>query len=83
MLVLHGLADKITSPAMSKALYHGAASADKTFIGYEGAWHSLWFEPATTVDTVLSDIVEWLSVRATARARLHHDDVITRRAQAR
>ncbi|PKA57688.1 hypothetical protein AXF42_Ash016734 [Apostasia shenzhenica] len=65
--VLHGEADTVTDPEVSRALYRRAGSADKTMKIYPGMWHGLTSgEPDHNVDAVFSDIVAWLDDR-TAR----------------
>uniref|UniRef100_J3M6C3 Serine aminopeptidase S33 domain-containing protein n=1 Tax=Oryza brachyantha TaxID=4533 RepID=J3M6C3_ORYBR len=39
--ILHGEADTVTDPEVSRALYERAASADKTIKLYPGMWHGL------------------------------------------
>jgi acylglycerol lipase len=39
--VLHGDADTVTDPEVSRALYERAASADKAIKLYAGMWHGL------------------------------------------
>ena len=61
LLVIHGTADAITDPAGSRALYHRAASADKTLALYPGLYHETFNEPSGT--QVLHQIAEWLGER--------------------
>ncbi|CAN0926020.1 Caffeoylshikimate esterase [Linum grandiflorum] len=61
MLILHGDADIVTDPFVSKSLYDKAKSLDKTLKIYKEAYHSLLEgEPDDTVLQVLDDIVSWL-----------------------
>ncbi|KAL6621251.1 hypothetical protein ACP70R_033683 [Stipagrostis hirtigluma subsp. patula] len=63
--VLHGEADTVTDPEVSRALYERAASADKTIKLYPGMWHGLTAgEPDENVESVLSDIIAWLDERS-------------------
>jgi caffeoylshikimate esterase len=63
--ILHGEADTVTDPEVSRALYQRAASADKTIKLYPGMWHGLTAgEPDENVDLVFSDIVAWLDERS-------------------
>uniref|UniRef100_A0A0E0L1K0 Serine aminopeptidase S33 domain-containing protein n=1 Tax=Oryza punctata TaxID=4537 RepID=A0A0E0L1K0_ORYPU len=63
--ILHGEADTVTDPEVSRALYERAASADKTIKLYPGMWHGLTAgEPDHNVDLVFSDIVAWLNHRS-------------------
>ncbi|XAR61340.1 2-acylglycerol O-acyltransferase [Bertholletia excelsa] len=62
--VLHGEADTVTDPEVSKALYKLASSEDKTIKLYPGMWHALTSgEPDDNVEIVFSDIVAWLDKR--------------------
>ncbi|KAJ3705071.1 hypothetical protein LUZ61_008776 [Rhynchospora tenuis] len=64
-LVLHGSADQVTDPAISKALYEEARSEDKTIKLYDGMFHSLLFgEPDENVALVRQDILTWLNARS-------------------
>ncbi|GMH30860.1 hypothetical protein Nepgr_032703 [Nepenthes gracilis] len=59
--VLHGEADIVTDPEVSRALYEKASSRDKTMKLYPGMWHGLTSgEPDHNIEIVFSDIVEWL-----------------------
>uniref|UniRef100_A0A0E0GZ60 Serine aminopeptidase S33 domain-containing protein n=1 Tax=Oryza nivara TaxID=4536 RepID=A0A0E0GZ60_ORYNI len=63
--ILHGEADTVTDPEVSRALYERAASADKTIKLYPGMWHGLTAgEPDHNVHLVFSDIVAWLDRRS-------------------
>lgn len=60
-LVLHGEADTVTDPEISKALYERASSRDKTMKLYPGMWHGLTSgEPDENVEIVFRDIIAWL-----------------------
>jgi len=64
-LVLHGLADRVTDPMLSKALYDDSCSRDKNIRLYEGMWHNLTCgEPDENVDRVFNDVIEWILERA-------------------
>ncbi|KAJ8749574.1 hypothetical protein K2173_026223 [Erythroxylum novogranatense] len=70
--VLHGDADTVTDPEISKALYAQAGSKDKTIKLYPGMWHSLTMgEPDENVDVVLADIVTWLDKHTDHEASKH------------
>ncbi|KAK2649488.1 hypothetical protein Ddye_016977 [Dipteronia dyeriana] len=59
--VLHGEADTVTDPEVSKALYTQAGSRDKTIKLYPGMWHGLTSgEPDDNIDIVFADIIAWL-----------------------
>ncbi|XP_073300012.1 caffeoylshikimate esterase isoform X1 [Primulina huaijiensis] len=64
MLILHGAADKVTDPLVSKFLYENASSQDKTLKLYEDGFHCiLEGEPDDRILNVLGDIVTWLDSR--------------------
>lgn len=68
MLILHGAADKVTDPQVSKFLYERASSKDKTLKLYEGGYHSiLEGEPDDRILKVLSDIISWLDSRCSMK----------------
>ncbi|XXG65227.1 hypothetical protein AAC387_Pa05g2983 [Persea americana] len=61
LLVLHGAADKVTDPLVSKFLYEKATSKDKTLKLYEEGYHSiLEGEPDDRILEVMDDIISWL-----------------------
>nr|GMD64005.1 caffeoylshikimate esterase [Ipomoea batatas] len=63
--VLHGEADTVTDPEVSKALYKQASSKDKTIKLYPGMWHGLTSgEPDDNIEIVFSDIISWLDKRS-------------------
>ncbi|XP_072951243.1 caffeoylshikimate esterase [Typha angustifolia] len=63
-LVMHGSADEVTDPGVSRALYEAARSDDKTIRIYDGMLHSMLFgEPDHNIDLVRSDILAWLNQR--------------------
>jgi alpha-beta hydrolase superfamily lysophospholipase len=62
LLVLHGTADTLTSPAGSEAFVSRAGSADKTFKACEGAYHNLFAD--TNREEVFDDIAGWVVARA-------------------
>ncbi|KAF0905971.1 hypothetical protein E2562_008993 [Oryza meyeriana var. granulata] len=65
-LVVHGSADEVTDPAISRALYDAAASKDKTIKMYDGMLHSMLFgEPDENIERVRADILAWLNERCT------------------
>ncbi|KDP28165.1 hypothetical protein JCGZ_13936 [Jatropha curcas] len=60
-LVLHGDADIVTDPEISKALYEQASSKDKTMKLYPRMWHGLTAgETHENVSIVFADIIGWL-----------------------
>jgi len=63
--VLHGEADTVTDPEVSRALYERASSSDKTIKLYPGMWHGLTAgEPDDNVQLVFADIIAWLDQRS-------------------
>lgn len=69
--VLHGEADTVTDPEISKALYEKASTRDKTLKLYPGMWHALTSgEPDCNVDLVFADIITWLDLRTADPASL-------------
>ncbi|KAJ0017871.1 hypothetical protein Pint_10688 [Pistacia integerrima] len=68
-IVLHGSADVVTDPSVSRALYEEAKSEDKTMKIYDGMMHSLLFgETDENVEIVRRDILSWLNGRCEERA---------------
>ena len=64
-MVLHGKADGVTDPSVSKELYEKASSADKELILYDDAYHALLEgEPDEVILGVLGDIVSWLDAHS-------------------
>lgn len=63
--VLHGEADTVTDPEVSRALYERASTVDKTMKMYPGMWHALTSgEPDENIEIVFSDILSWLDKRS-------------------
>jgi len=62
LLIMHGTADTLTSPAGSLEFYERAAVADKTYRPYEGACHNLFVE--TNREEIYDDIAAWIHARA-------------------
>ncbi|KAL5726123.1 acylglycerol lipase [Ranunculus cassubicifolius] len=61
MLILHGEADILTDPSVSKALYEKASSSDKKLLLYKDAYHSLLEgEPDEVIFRVFGDLLSWL-----------------------
>ncbi|KAL4652116.1 hypothetical protein ACB092_01G209900 [Castanea dentata] len=61
LLILHGEADIVTDPSVSKALYEKARSSDKKLNLYKDACHSLLEgEPDEMIIQVFNDIISWL-----------------------
>ncbi|XP_051128723.1 caffeoylshikimate esterase [Andrographis paniculata] len=63
-IVIHGKADVVTDPEVSRELYESAKSADKSIKIYEGMMHSLLFgETDENIAIVRGDILKWLKDR--------------------
>ncbi|CAN1120177.1 Caffeoylshikimate esterase [Linum perenne] len=61
LLILHGEADVVTDPSVSKALYEKSSSWDKKFTLYKDAYHSLLEgETDEMIFRVMDDIISWL-----------------------
>ncbi|XP_074582411.1 caffeoylshikimate esterase-like isoform X2 [Curcuma longa] len=74
--VLHGEADTVTDPEVSRALHERAGSADKTIKLYPGMWHGLTAgEPDDNVEAVFADIIGWLDRRSFCRVREWEENV--------
>ncbi|XP_039116212.1 caffeoylshikimate esterase [Dioscorea cayenensis subsp. rotundata] len=68
LLILHGAADKVTDPQVSKYLYNKACSEDKTLKLYEESYHSiLEGEPDDRILEVINDIISWLDSHSTLK----------------
>lgn len=61
VLIMHGTADRIASPAGSQNLYDGASSTDKTLKLYDGLFHELVNEPEK--EMVMNDMLAWMEAR--------------------
>lgn len=66
LLILHGTADTLTSPQGSFEFYERAASSDKGYRSYEGAYHNLFVE--TNREEIYDDMAAWMAARATRPA---------------
>ncbi|XP_059670583.1 caffeoylshikimate esterase isoform X2 [Cornus florida] len=66
LLILHGEADVVTDPSVSKALYEKASCSDKKLNLYMDAYHSLLEgETDEMILRVFGDIVSWLDEHST------------------
>jgi acylglycerol lipase len=61
LLILHGTADRMVTPAGSQQLYDRAATPDKTLKLYDGLYHELLNEPEK--EEILAEMVAWLDAR--------------------
>ncbi|MBK8987015.1 MAG: alpha/beta hydrolase [Chloroflexi bacterium] len=66
LLLIHGTADAITSPADSRRFFDNAASPDKTYIAYDGGYH----ESHNDIhhQQVVADLSAWLLERVNKSA---------------
>nr|WGU24035.1 caffeoyl shikimate esterases 6 [Crinum x powellii] len=65
LLILHGEADVVTDPSVSKALCEKASSVDKKLRLYKDAYHALLEgESDEMIFRVLDDIITWLDEHA-------------------
>jgi alpha-beta hydrolase superfamily lysophospholipase len=62
-IVMHGDADTVTCPTVSKHLYERGKSTDKTFKTYDGAYHVLIAEPDGVAERVIADAAAWILAR--------------------
>ncbi|XP_047164420.1 caffeoylshikimate esterase-like [Vigna umbellata] len=70
-IVLHGSADAVTDPDVSRELYREARTLDKTIKVYDGMMHSLLFgETDENVEIVRNDVLSWLLARSGGETRL-------------
>ncbi|XP_056684323.1 caffeoylshikimate esterase isoform X1 [Spinacia oleracea] len=61
LLILHGEADALTDPSVSKALFEKASTRDKKLNLYKNACHQLLEgEPDEVVFGIFNDIISWL-----------------------
>ncbi|MBI4285516.1 MAG: lysophospholipase [Chloroflexi bacterium] len=58
VLVLHGKADRLSSPGSSQTLYERLGSSDTALRLYEGLYHEVFNEPERA--QVLADVASWL-----------------------
>jgi alpha-beta hydrolase superfamily lysophospholipase len=61
LLILHGLADKVTKPSGSQEFYEKAGSSDKTLKLYEGFFHDLLADVGK--QQVMADIQAWIDAQ--------------------
>ncbi|KAH8483363.1 hypothetical protein H0E87_027957 [Populus deltoides] len=65
LLILHGEADTVTDPSVSKALHEKACCSDKKLKLYKDAYHALLEgEPDEMIIQVFNDIISWLDERS-------------------
>jgi alpha-beta hydrolase superfamily lysophospholipase len=66
-LVMHGSADAVTSPDISRRLFHEAASVDKTLVIAEGARHAIFYEGQDVRRAAFQCIADWILQRASKK----------------
>ncbi|KAK7362903.1 hypothetical protein VNO77_05028 [Canavalia gladiata] len=67
-IVLHGSADVVTDPDVSRELYRESRCQDKTIKVYDGMMHSLLFgETDPNIEIVRNHILSWLNARSHAK----------------
>jgi alpha-beta hydrolase superfamily lysophospholipase len=66
ILILHGGADVLSTPAVSRELYGRVGSADKALHVYDGMFHDLWREPARA--KVMQDLSDWLDLHVALKS---------------
>jgi alpha-beta hydrolase superfamily lysophospholipase len=71
LLILHGLADKVTKPSGSQEFYEKAGSSDKTLKLYEGYFHDLLADVGK--QAVMADIQGWIDARIGKLAPSQHE----------
>jgi acylglycerol lipase len=77
LLVLHGAADQVTDPSISKLLHERAKSEDKTIHLYDEAWHCLLQgEPDDVVKHVMKDIITWFDAHAASKANFEQSSEV-------
>jgi len=63
--VIHGEADKVTDPELSKMFVDKSTSKDKTLKLYEGMWHTPTVgEADKDIEVVFKDMIKWLDERS-------------------
>lgn len=65
-LLLHGDADMLCHIRGSKMLYENSASSDKKFKVYEGGYHALHHDLPEVAESVLKEVVGWITERLPA-----------------
>ena len=59
LLVMHGMADRLTDVNGSRQFYENCQSLDKSLKLYEGAYHEIFND--TNKEEFMRDLVEWLN----------------------
>ena len=64
LLIMHGDADKVTSPGASRRMFDAVGSRDKLYVSYPGAFHELFTEPDGVAQAARDKLTAWLLERA-------------------
>jgi alpha-beta hydrolase superfamily lysophospholipase len=64
ILIMHGAADRMVSPAASQLLYDRVSSPDKTLHIWDGYYHELYNEPRPEREAVFCELEAWLDERS-------------------
>lgn len=70
LLVMHGSADKITSPVASRTFYEAVSSTDKRYISLPDCYHELFTEPEPHGSEAQEALISWVLERAGQPAKL-------------
>ncbi|GJE97196.1 lysophospholipase-like protein [Phanerochaete sordida] len=62
LLVTHGTADEVNSPAKSREFFDKVPVQDKKFLSYDGAYHDLFNEADGIAERSLEDVISWIEV---------------------
>lgn len=68
LLLVHGTADVVTEPAVSRAFFESYGAEDRTYVGVEGAWHVLSADDLDVRVFLVDVIDEWVAERCAGRA---------------
>jgi alpha-beta hydrolase superfamily lysophospholipase len=64
VLILHGGADRVASPARARIIYDAVSSEDRTITVYPELYHEILNEPEQA--TVIADIIAWIRARSSS-----------------
>jgi acylglycerol lipase len=71
VLILHGEADVITCPEISRELYNRCSSTDKSLKIYPDCWHNMLAgEPPEMAEKIYADITSWFVARSDGDVRM-------------
>jgi acylglycerol lipase len=66
ILILHGGADVLSTPDVSRELYGRVGTPDKALHVYDGMFHDVWREPAR--GKVMQDLSDWLDLHVAVKS---------------